>query len=47
MGMRLNSDDGHEGGLGPDEWAGIAHEFEETALLTISPSAMAPISTGC
>jgi 2,4-dienoyl-CoA reductase-like NADH-dependent reductase (Old Yellow Enzyme family) len=33
MGMRLNSDDGHEGGLGPDEWADIAREFEATGLI--------------
>ena len=33
MGMRLNSDDGHEGGLGPDEWADIAKEFEATGLI--------------
>ena len=33
MGMRLNSDDGHEGGLGPDEWTDIAREFEATGLI--------------
>jgi len=33
MGMRINSDDGHEGGLSPDEWADIAKEFEETGLI--------------
>ena len=33
MGMRLNSDDGHAGGLGPDEWADIAREFEATGLI--------------
>ena len=33
MGMRLNSDDGHKGGLGPDEWADIAREFETTGLI--------------
>ena len=33
MGMRLNSDDGHEGGLGPDEWADLAARFEATGLI--------------
>jgi 2,4-dienoyl-CoA reductase-like NADH-dependent reductase (Old Yellow Enzyme family) len=33
MGMRLNSDDGHEGGLGPDEWADLAQRFEATGLI--------------
>jgi len=33
MGMRLNSDDGHEAGLKPDEWADIAKEFESTGLI--------------
>ena len=33
VGMRLNSDDGHEGGLGPDEWAEIAARFEATGLI--------------
>lgn len=33
VGMRLNSDDGHEGGLGPDEWADIAARFEATGLV--------------
>lgn len=33
VGMRLNSDDGHEGGLGPDEWADIAARFEATGLI--------------
>jgi len=33
VGMRLNSDDGHDGGLGPDEWADIAREFEATGLI--------------
>ncbi len=33
VGMRLNSDDGHEGGLGPDEWAEIAALFEATGLI--------------
>ena len=33
MGMRLNSDDGHEGGLGPDEWADLARRFEATGLI--------------
>ncbi|MDJ1018442.1 MAG: FAD-dependent oxidoreductase [Paracoccaceae bacterium] len=33
VGMRLNSDDGHEGGLGPDEWADIASKFEATGLI--------------
>lgn len=28
VGMRINSDDGHEGGLGPDEWADLARLFE-------------------
>lgn len=33
VGMRLNSDDGHEGGLGPDDWAEIAARFEATGLI--------------
>lgn len=33
VGMRLNSDDGHEGGLGPDEWADLAARFEATGLI--------------
>jgi 2,4-dienoyl-CoA reductase-like NADH-dependent reductase (Old Yellow Enzyme family)/thioredoxin reductase len=33
MGMRLNSNDGHEGGLGPDEWADLAARFEATGLI--------------
>ncbi len=33
MGMRLNSDDGHEGGLRPDDWADLAAEFEATGLI--------------
>ncbi len=33
VGMRLNSDDGHEGGLGPDEWAELAARFEATGLI--------------
>ena len=33
MGMRLNSDDGHEGGLRPDDWADLAARFEATGLI--------------
>lgn len=33
VGMRINSDDGHEGGLGPDEWADLARRFEATGLI--------------
>ncbi|MBT6138021.1 MAG: FAD-dependent oxidoreductase [Rhodospirillaceae bacterium] len=33
VGVRINSDDGHEGGLGPDEWADIARELEATGHL--------------
>ena len=33
MGMRLNSDDGHEGGLRPNDWADLAAEFEATGLI--------------
>ncbi len=33
VGMRLNSDDGHEGGLGPDDWAEIAARFEATGMI--------------
>jgi len=33
MGMRLNSDDGHEGGLRPSDWADLAAEFEATGLI--------------
>lgn len=33
MGVRLNGDDGHEGGLGPDEWADIAGRLEAAARL--------------
>lgn len=33
MGVRLNGDDGHEGGLGPDEWADIAARLEAAARL--------------
>ncbi len=30
VGVRINGDDGHEGGLGPDEWADIARRLEAT-----------------
>ena len=30
VGVRVNSDDGHEGGLGPDEWADIAARMVAT-----------------
>jgi 2,4-dienoyl-CoA reductase-like NADH-dependent reductase (Old Yellow Enzyme family)/thioredoxin reductase len=33
VGVRMNSDDGHEGGLGPDEWADIARAFEATGKI--------------
>lgn len=33
VGMRINSDDGHEGGLKPDEWADLARRFEATGLV--------------
>jgi 2,4-dienoyl-CoA reductase-like NADH-dependent reductase (Old Yellow Enzyme family) len=33
MGMRLNSDDGHEGGLRPNDWADLAARFEATGLI--------------
>ena len=33
MGMRLNSDDGHEGGLGPADWADLVARFEATGLI--------------
>ncbi len=33
MGMRINSDDGHEGGLRPDEWADLARRFQDTGLI--------------
>lgn len=33
VGMRINSDDRHEGGLGPDEWADLAARFEATGLI--------------
>ncbi|WP_417718904.1 FAD-dependent oxidoreductase [Salipiger sp.] len=33
MGMRINSDDGHEGGLRPDDWAELAARFEATGLI--------------
>jgi len=33
VGVRLNSDDGMEGGLGPDEWADIARRIEATGLI--------------
>ncbi len=33
VGVRINGDDGHEGGLGPDEWADIASRLEGTGHL--------------
>ena len=30
VGVRINGDDGHDGGLGPSEWADIARELEAT-----------------
>lgn len=33
VGVRMNSDDGMEGGLGPDEWAEIARLIEATGLV--------------
>lgn len=33
VGVRLNSDDGMEGGLGPDDWAEIARRVEATGLI--------------
>jgi len=33
VGVRMNSDDGHDGGLGPDEWADIARAFEATGKI--------------
>ena len=33
VGVRMNSDDGHDGGLGPDEWADIARSFEATGRI--------------
>jgi mycofactocin system FadH/OYE family oxidoreductase 2 len=33
VGVRINGDDGHEGGLGPDEWADIARRLEATGKL--------------
>ncbi len=30
VGIRINGDDGHDGGLRPDEWADIARELEAT-----------------
>jgi 2,4-dienoyl-CoA reductase-like NADH-dependent reductase (Old Yellow Enzyme family) len=30
VGVRINGDDGHDGGLGPDEWADIARRIEAT-----------------
>lgn len=33
VGVRINGDDGHAGGLGPDEWADIARELEATGHL--------------
>jgi 2,4-dienoyl-CoA reductase-like NADH-dependent reductase (Old Yellow Enzyme family) len=33
VGVRLNSDDGMEGGLGPAEWAAIARRLEATGLI--------------
>lgn len=33
VGMRMNSDDGHAGGLGPADWADLARRFEATGLI--------------
>ena len=33
VGVRMNGDDGHPGGLGPDEWADIARRLEATGLV--------------
>lgn len=33
VGMRINSDDGHPGGLGPADWAELARRFEATGLI--------------
>jgi len=33
VGVRLNGDDGHPGGLGPDEWADVARRLEATGLI--------------
>lgn len=33
VGMRINSDDGHPGGLGPADWADLARRFEATGLI--------------
>ena len=33
VGVRINGDDGHEGGLGPDDWAEIAARLEATGHL--------------
>jgi 2,4-dienoyl-CoA reductase-like NADH-dependent reductase (Old Yellow Enzyme family)/thioredoxin reductase len=33
VGVRMNSDDGHDGGLGPDEWADIARAFGATGKI--------------
>ena len=33
VGVRMNSDDGMEGGLGPDDWAEIARRIEATGLV--------------
>ncbi len=33
VGVRINSDDGHEGGLRPDDWADIARRLEATGHL--------------
>ncbi|MDC0073498.1 FAD-dependent oxidoreductase [Alphaproteobacteria bacterium] len=33
VGLRMNSDDGHEGGLSNNEWVEIAKEFERTGLI--------------
>ncbi|MBU6378253.1 MAG: FAD-dependent oxidoreductase [Gammaproteobacteria bacterium] len=33
VGIRINGDDGHDGGLRPDEWADIARELEATGHL--------------
>ncbi len=33
VGVRMNSNDGHPGGLGPDEWAEIARRFEATGKI--------------
>ncbi|MGP1394206.1 MAG: oxidoreductase [Inquilinaceae bacterium] len=33
VGVRINGDDGHEGGLGPDAWADIARRLEATGMI--------------